>query len=99
MELIRYFDTAFTVYYWILIARILMSWFKLPNNPIFLYLWDFLYELTEPVLSLFRRIMPPAMVGAVGIDFSPIIAMIVLRFGYSALIRPILAMIISSAGL
>lgn len=99
MDLIRYFDTAFKVYYWILIARILMSWFKLPNTPIFLHIWDFIYELTEPVLSLFRRIMPPAMVGAVGIDFSPIVAMFVLNFGYSALIRPLLGAVISSAGL
>lgn len=99
MNIIIYFDTAFQVYYWILIARILMSWFKLPNTPIFLHIWDFLYDLTEPVLSLFRRIMPPAMVGAVGIDFSPLIAMIVLRFAYSSVIRPLLAVLISSAGL
>lgn len=96
--MIAYFDTAFRVYYYVLVARILMSWFKLPNNQMFLYIWDFVYELTEPLLAFFRRLMPPAMVGAVGIDFSPLIAMIVLNFGYTGLLRPLLAALLSSAG-
>jgi YggT family protein len=73
-----------------LILRILSSWFPLPRNPIVVAVWNFLYEITEPVLGIFRRLLPPAMVGAVGIDLSPIIALFVLQFAYGYAIRPLL---------
>lgn len=96
LDMIKYFDTAFSIYYWLLFLRIIMSWFRLPANKIFQHIWNFIYDLTEPVLALFRRIMPSVMVGAVGVDFSPIIAFIVLRFAYWSIIRPILIAIFSS---
>lgn len=97
MIIIPYLDMAFTIFRYMLFGRIIMSWFKLPNNQVFHYIWDFLYEMTEPVLAFFRRLMPPAMVGAVGIDFSPIIAFIVLQFAWG-LVRSILISVLSSAG-
>jgi len=66
-------DVAFQVYTWLLIIRILLSWFPRlnPYHPVI----RFIYEITEPFLVLFRRVIPP--IGAV--DFSPIIALFVLQ--------------------
>lgn len=51
--------------------RALMSWFNLdPYNPLI----QALNSVTEPVLDPFRRIIPRIS----GIDFSPLVAMIVL---------------------
>jgi YggT family protein len=58
---------AFTVYSWILIARIILSWVRHnPHQPVI----RFVYEITEPYLALFRRFIPP--IGAM--DLSPIVA-------------------------
>jgi len=58
---------AFTVYSWILIARIILSWVRHnPYQPVI----RFVYEVTEPYLALFRRFIPP--IGAM--DLSPIVA-------------------------
>lgn len=66
-------DVAFQVYTWLLIIRILLSWAPRlnPHHPVI----RFIYEITEPFLGLFRRVIPPF--GA--IDFSPIIAFFVLQ--------------------
>lgn len=65
-------DVAFQVYTWILIIRILLSWFRHnPYQPII----RFIYEVTEPYLGLFRRIVPP--MGP--LDLSPIVAFFVLQ--------------------
>jgi len=53
-------------------ARILMSWFPVdPHNPII----DAIMQITDPYLNIFRRIIP-----SIGmIDFSPIVAILVLQ--------------------
>lgn len=62
------------IYLILLIVRILLSWF--PNvdwsNPIF----STLSQLTDPYLNLFRSIIPPLG----GLDFSPILAFLLLQF-------------------
>jgi YggT family protein len=69
------------IYNVLLIVRILLSWF--PNldwsNP----LLSALGQVTDPYLNLFRSIIPPLG----GIDFSPILAFIVLQFVRSALVQ------------
>jgi YggT family protein len=61
---------------------VLSSWFR-PNwdNPIF----AFLYDITEPVLGFFRKLIPIG--SGVGLDFSPMIAIIVLQIIESILIK------------
>lgn len=69
--LIQIINVAFQVYSWLMIARILLSWVRTdPRNPII----RFVYEITEPFLGIFRRVIPP--IGM--IDISPIAAFIVL---------------------
>jgi YggT family protein len=56
----------------VILARVLMSWVQVdPNSP----LARTLIDLTEPVLAPIRNLLPPTM----GLDFSPIIAMILLQ--------------------
>ena len=63
-----------SVYMWIIIGRAIISWFNVdPYNPIA----SILYQVTEPVLARVRRVVP-AFGG--GIDFSPMILILVIIF-------------------
>jgi len=67
-------DFLFTAYVWIIIGRAIVSWVNAdPYNPIV----RFLYEATEPVLSRIRNMIPLSMGG---IDFSPMILIMVIIF-------------------
>lgn len=60
------------IYSMLIFVRVLMSWFPVDeNNPIV----ETLLTITDPYLNIFRSIIPPMG----GMDFSPIIALIVLR--------------------
>ncbi len=72
-------NTAFTVYYWLLILRILLSWVpQLLDNQAVRPIAVFIIDITEPYISLFRRMIPSVSAGSVGFDFSPLIAIITL---------------------
>ncbi len=65
-------DIGLLIYMWIIIIRALISWVSPdPYNPIV----RFLYRVTEPVLRPVRRILP---IGGMGIDFSPLIVILVI---------------------
>jgi YggT family protein len=75
-----------TVYTWILIARLLLSWF--PNPPDALRpVYAFLYSATEPVLRLVRPLIPPLRMGMMALDLSPIIVFVVLQILIAILSR------------
>jgi YggT family protein len=58
---------------WTVIIAALISWVSPdPRNPIV----QILYRMTEPILRPFRRILPPGRTG--GIDFSPILVILVI---------------------
>jgi len=82
MEMLRYFlgalatvlNLILTLYMWVIIARAVLSWVSPdPYNPIV----RFIYNVTEPVLSQIRRRLP---VSFSGIDFSPIIVLLLIIF-------------------
>ena len=58
------------VYVLILFAYILLSWVRLPWSPWLNRLQRFLYDVSEPYLRIFRRLLPSF--GA--LDLSPMIA-------------------------
>lgn len=73
-------DTVLWLYMWIIIARALISWVNPdPWNPIV----QFLVRVTEPVLSPIRRWVGWRM----GIDLSPIIAILAITFLQLALVQ------------
>jgi YggT family protein len=80
-----------SAYIWIIIGRAIISWVNAdPYNPIV----RFLYEITEPVLSRIRRVIP---VFAGGIDFSPMILILIIIFLQSFLV-PTLQQLAASLG-
>ena len=73
-------DYVLWLYMWIIIARALISWVNPdPWNPIV----QFLDRATEPVLAPIRRWMGWRM----GIDLSPIIAILILTFLQFAVVQ------------
>ena len=80
MALAGLIDFLLTAYMWVIIGRAIISWVNAdPYNPIV----RFLYEATEPLLSRIRRILPLSMGG---IDFSPMILIMVIMFLQSFLV-------------
>lgn len=72
---------ALQLYVWLLIASAIMSWliaFNVVNtrNEIVRTIWNFLYQITEPVLRPIRNILP----NLGGIDISPIILLLIIFF-------------------
>jgi YggT family protein len=78
------FIWAFTLVYTLtIIAYMLTSWLRLPYSPTLNRIQRFLYDVCEPYLRLFRRILPSF--GA--IDLSPMVALIVLWIVSGIVIR------------
>jgi YggT family protein len=73
-------DTVLWLYMWVIIARALISWVNPdPWNPIV----QFLERVTEPVLAPIRRWIGLRM----GIDLSPIIAILIISFLQIAVVK------------
>ena len=71
------------VYTFVIFLYILASWVRLPYSPWLSRIQRFLYDVCEPYLRLFRRILPP--MGP--LDLSPLIGTIVLWVLAGALMR------------
>jgi len=66
-------EFVINIYMYIIIARAIISWVNPdPYNPIV----RFLYQVTEPVLSRVRRLLP----NMGGLDLSPLIVLLVIFF-------------------
>jgi YggT family protein len=76
--LIRVVCIVLSVYWLVLFARIILSWFPPPQGGIGRSLFELIYDVTEPVLRLVRGLLPPIRMGAMGLDLSPIIVFIAL---------------------
>lgn len=72
------FMAAVDFYVGLIIIYILMSW--LPAMPgIVGDLYQVLGRLCDPFLDIFRRIIPPIGGSGMAIDFSPVVAVLVLQ--------------------
>ncbi|HYT79133.1 MAG TPA: YggT family protein [Actinomycetota bacterium] len=67
---------ALQIYTFILLIRIILSWFPIPRSGPMATVVGVLYDLTDPVLRPLRNLIPPARMGMMAIDFSPIIVFI-----------------------
>lgn len=65
---------VFSIYYFLIIGYILMSWFPNARES---QIGELIGKVVEPYLSIFRKIIPP--IGGM-LDISPILALIALRF-------------------
>ena len=76
-------EIVLQLYMWIIIIRALLSWVNPdPYNPIV----QFLNSITEPVLYRVRQLIP---MSGMGIDFSPIIVILVIIFLQAFLVNSI----------
>ena len=71
------------VYTFVIFLYILASWVRLPYSPWLSRIQRFLYDVCEPYLRLFRRMLPATG----GIDLSPILAFLALGVIDGALMR------------
>ncbi|MGH3008855.1 MAG: YggT family protein [Gaiellaceae bacterium] len=63
-----------SIYTLVILAYILTSWLRLPYSIWMNRIQRFLYDVCEPYLRLFRRVLPSMG----GLDLSPMVATIVL---------------------
>ena len=75
------------VWTWLVIARAIVS-FLPPGrySPFWRAVLNFLWETTEPILRPIRRVLPTAG----GLDFSPLVALLLLQF----IVRPLLGQLL-----
>ena len=68
-----------TLYYLVLIVRIILSWVRSVPEPI-QPIANFVSAITDPVLRPFRGLLPPVRIGMAALDLSPIILFLLLSF-------------------
>jgi YggT family protein len=70
----RFIDDFIWVYILLIFVYVLSSWIRIPYSPWVRRIQDFLRDVCEPYLRLFRRILP-----SFGpLDLSPVVAVIFL---------------------
>jgi YggT family protein len=80
LTLARMLELVLEAYFWIIIARAIVSWVSPdPYNPIV----RFLYRITEPVLQPIRHRLPTL---AMGLDLSPMVVLLAIYFLKSFLV-------------
>jgi YggT family protein len=70
----RFLNVFIAVYILVILVYIITSWIRLPYSPWLNRIQRFLYDVCDPYLKLFRRIIPP--LGP--LDLTPMVAVIVL---------------------
>jgi YggT family protein len=89
LALAKIVDLVLTLYMWAIIIRALLSWVNPdPSNPIV----RALYNITEPVLSAIRRNLP---VFFGGIDFAPMVVILIIIFLQNFLVPTLARMALS----
>ena len=70
--------TLIWLYVWVIIIAALLSWFPARPDGALVGVQRVLARLTEPVLRPLRAIIPRPNVGGMGIDLSPLVAVLLL---------------------
>lgn len=83
-----YVDTLAIVYLVLIFIRILTSWIpRMPYNRYLAAVLQFISDVTDPYLNVFRRFVPMVRMGPGALDLSPILATIVLIIVSSVISR------------
>ena len=78
-DVAEYVSTLATIYIVLIFIRILLSWIpRMPYNRYLAAFVQFVTDVTDPYLNLFRRFIPMVRIGPGALDLSPIVATIVL---------------------
>jgi YggT family protein len=74
-----YVEILALVYLVFIFIRIITSWIpRIPYNRFLAAVLNFVSDVTDPYLNLFRRFLPPVRLGPGALDLSPIVATFVL---------------------
>ncbi|MGD9786215.1 MAG: YggT family protein [Hyphomicrobiaceae bacterium] len=81
LELFNFISQLITVYIFIIIASVIMSWLiglgiVNPYNQLARSVWNFLQAVTEPALRPIRRLLP----NFGSIDLSPLVLLLAMQF-------------------
>lgn len=80
MNAFRLLATAIDLYAVVILVYVILSWVMVAGGRGVVYdIYRKLGMVCEPYLGLFRRFLPPIMIGGGGVDLSPVIGYIVLR--------------------
>jgi uncharacterized protein YggT (Ycf19 family) len=71
-------NTLTYVYLALILAYIITSWIPLPYTVWLNRFQRFLYDVVEPYFRIFRRVLPQLSLGGLGVDLSPIVAILAL---------------------
>lgn len=75
-------DAVLSVYFWIVIAAVVLSWVNPdPYNPVV----RTIYRLTEPVLYRIRKWIPFTMMGS--LDLSPVVLLLGLQLANTIIVQ------------
>lgn len=74
-DIINIIDGLLWLYFWILTARVILSWI---NPDPYSRIVQILCGLTDPALNFVRRFMPQAL-WSTGLDFSPLILILLIQ--------------------
>ena len=83
--IIRAVNLIFEIINYAILGRVLLSWIPIPrDNPLI----RLLYQITEPILGPIRELVQRSPIGKnMMIDFSPIIAFILLEVIRNVIVR------------
>lgn len=76
--------TALQLYVYVLLARVILSWFPLSPGGAMASIYSGLYSVTEPLLGPLRRVIPPLGM----FDISVIVAIIGLQLVRASICSP-----------
>ena len=78
---IKIISSLVSVYMWVIIIRVLISWINPdPYNPIV----QFLRSVTDPAIEGLRRMLPRFLWSS-GLDFTPLVLILLLQIAMTAL--------------
>lgn len=86
LTLLRLIQSLFNFYSLLVLAYCLLTWFPIRAGGVMEDIGHALATLVEPYLGLFRRFIPPMG----GIDWSPVIAILVLNLLENLVLRLVL---------
>ncbi|MHB0876863.1 MAG: YggT family protein [Anaerolineae bacterium] len=84
--IVNFIDILFEVLSLAILARVILSWFRVDPYNRFVQI---LFQVTEPVLAPFRKIIPP--MGT--IDITPIVALLVLQIAQRIIVTMLVQML------
>jgi YggT family protein len=89
-DIADYVNALFLVYIILIFIRVLLSWIpRMPYNRWLAAGVEFVHQVTDPYLNIFRRFLPPLGGGGFALDISPILAIIVLFIAQAVIVSAI----------